>query len=257
MKTKIKACIHKIFGEKFAHGLQRLYQKMKPAKTPKEESMFMKTLSHYIQPGTNVIDIGANVGTWTRYLSEIVGPKGKVIAFEPIPESFQCLQKHLKKYKNVQLMNLALSDSNQIKDFLVNPSSFAPLDSAIKETAHQIRNIENYKLVQIASRKLDDVLRENPIGKISFIKCDVEGHEDKVIAGAESTIQNDKPFIFMEILREKWKQNDPTLSESASILLEGGYKMGQITEKGILFNKCDFEVRNENFFFSPLSPDIA
>lgn len=249
MKSQIRRLSCNLFGSRFTHNLHWLYRQIKPIKAPRNESLYMEMVSRYILPGTNVIDIGANVGIWTDHLSTIVGEDGRVIAFEPLPESYRFLERRFISRMNIQLINLALSDSSDIKELLVDPSSFAPSDTSVKETADQIRNVAKYRLLQIATEKLDDVLKRINIGTISFIKCDVEGHEEKVLLGAKCIIKNSKPVIFMEILREKWSNNDPTRSNSASILLDMGYKMGQVAEGGIQFNKSDFDYRIENFIF--------
>ena len=62
-----------------------------------------------IAPGDWVIDVGAKVGHYTKRFSELVGPGGRVIAFEPVPETFALLSSNvlLFRFMNVTLMNVA------------------------------------------------------------------------------------------------------------------------------------------------------
>src|SRR5215469_11112259 len=56
-----------------------------------------------ISPGDTVLDIGANIGVYSRMLSRCVGPQGTVYAFEPIPHTFDFLSNNIRKLglKNV------------------------------------------------------------------------------------------------------------------------------------------------------------
>src|SRR6266581_7664130 len=65
--------------------------------TPEPEYAILPTL---ISVGDWVIDVGANVGHYTKRLSELVGPTGRVIAFEPVPETFALLAGNLQVFQN-------------------------------------------------------------------------------------------------------------------------------------------------------------
>src|SRR5438128_7943415 len=77
--------------------------------TPEPE---YKLLSQWIKPGDWVLDIGANVGHYTKRLSELVGDHGRVIAFEPVPTTFHLLAANVQlfEHSNVTLINAAASD---------------------------------------------------------------------------------------------------------------------------------------------------
>jgi FkbM family methyltransferase len=68
-------------------------------------------LENLVRPGDTVFDIGAHIGFYTLLLARLVGPAGKVLAFEPDPANFALLQQNvvLNRYANVALYNLALS----------------------------------------------------------------------------------------------------------------------------------------------------
>jgi FkbM family methyltransferase len=65
-----------------------------------------------ISPGDWVLDIGANIGQYTKRFSELVGDAGRVIAFEPVPDTFELLTANVQRFrqKNVTLFNAAASD---------------------------------------------------------------------------------------------------------------------------------------------------
>src|SRR5215472_1991138 len=66
-----------------------------------------------LRPGDTVFDIGANIGVYTRFCSEFVGPTGQVHSLEPIPETFSYLSRNVEALglRNVTLYNLAASDN--------------------------------------------------------------------------------------------------------------------------------------------------
>jgi len=73
-------------------------------------------LPRLIGPGNWVLDIGANVGHYTKRMSELVGPGGRVIAFEPVPATFALLAANVQRFKhaNVTLINAAASGGTNI-----------------------------------------------------------------------------------------------------------------------------------------------
>ena len=69
-------------------------------------------LDQWVSRNDWVIDVGANVGVFTARLSELVGPAGRVLAFEPVPTTFRILvhNSRLFRFPNVSFLNVALSD---------------------------------------------------------------------------------------------------------------------------------------------------
>lgn len=145
----------------------------------------------FLNRGDVAIDIGANIGALTLALSEIVGPEGVVQAFEPQPENYELLKKNLAKRTNVIPNLIALSDS---PGTMVVPS--------LKSLHHN-----NYGGVELLSDKPDATYRDVEVStldgiahphNVAFIKIDVEGMEAKVLRGAEKTIKEDRPVLYVE-----------------------------------------------------------
>ncbi len=249
MKTWIKSVCYNILGTKISHSMSWLYHEMRGVHVPENEQMYMAAVGEHIVPGTTAVDIGANVGSWTGYLSRRVGAKGRVIALEPVPESFRYLKRRCRRLENVQAFNVGLSDAAGTKEMILDPSSYSPTDASITETADHIKNADSRQPIEITVETLDTVLEEAHAKEVSFIKCDVEGHEEKVILGSLRTIVRNNPTIFLEILREKWRENNPAHSPCASMLLDMGYKMWQITDQGVLVELDSFTKSSENFLF--------
>src|SRR4051812_25321597 len=67
-----------------------------------------------IEPGSVAVDLGANIGVYTKVLSELVGAEGRVLSVEPIPQTFAVLSRNVRSLglKNVICVNVAVSDVN-------------------------------------------------------------------------------------------------------------------------------------------------
>lgn len=131
-------------------------------------------LRNHIQKGQTVWDVGANIGYFSLEFARSVGPKGKVLSFEPHPEIFQLLQRNIirNNYKNVRLHNQACgSSSGETKLYF----------STENEGNHKIienSNSNNFALTEVVT--LSTFLNEySP----SIIKMDIEGAELLALQG--------------------------------------------------------------------------
>ena len=132
------------------------------------------------------IDIGANEGVYTYRLSQLCK---RVEAFEPQPECTALLRTYKKK--NVRVHGCALSDVSGELDlhipFLDGKPNSGYASVRLPESEHST--------MRVPVRRLDDFHFES----VSFIKIDVEGHEGKVLAGAQQTITRERPIMLVEI----------------------------------------------------------
>lgn len=166
------------------HFLKCLYyQHLLAGLMPESDAL---TCVPFIHSGDMVIDIGANIGKYTKFLSEIVGPQGSVHSYEPIPETFSYLRHNVRKLRlsNVSLHQAAVSSYRGNLRMKVPKGNFYQAEISA----------DGDQAVQIV--RLDDEFRDSRA--ISFIKCDAEGHEKEVIEGALNLIRRDRPVWLME-----------------------------------------------------------
>jgi precorrin-6B methylase 2 len=81
-----------MFGKRFLYWVWFLQKKIKiysGNELPLEDTEAIQFVSKYIEKGDTVFDIGAHIGLWSGRLRTMVGPRGKVIAFEPIPQTYE------------------------------------------------------------------------------------------------------------------------------------------------------------------------
>jgi FkbM family methyltransferase len=152
--------------------------------------------------GDTVIDVGANVGRYTILSSKIVGIKGRVIAIEPDPNTFQILKKNLElnKCANVTAINCAAYSED-----LESLRLFCPLrDSgrSIYNTVMEQRTTTE-KFINVPAAKLDSIVQQDfalSEHKVNWIKIDVEGAEFEVLKGAEEILSRSKDLsVLIEV----------------------------------------------------------
>lgn len=164
-----------------------------------------ETVSFYskvIKPGDCVIDIGANIGAHTLHFAKLVGPSGKVIAFEPTDYAFNKLIRNIELNPDLQKQIIAqqvlLDCGEGLKPNSI-PSSWE-LNENVNSQKHAI-HMGTYNSIEAADVKaLDNAMNQLGNPKVQIIKLDVDGYELQVIKGAQSTLQRNKPKIIMEIV---------------------------------------------------------
>jgi len=171
--------------------------------------------------GGVVVDVGAYIGLYAIALAQRVGPKGKVYAFEPEPNTFKRLQQHIhlnNVQSQVQLWPCAVGEHSGSASFLSGRSSESHLASTADETS-----VTGGITVQVVT--LDEVLDDTAV---ALLKVDVEGFEEGVLRGAARLLNNKKRApraIFIEVHPFNWESANTT-SESLLQLLDGyGYEV--------------------------------
>jgi FkbM family methyltransferase len=242
-----------LFGQSLAELLYVQYKRLEfftGKQLPENDKLFIKNIERWIRPDSTVIDIGAYIGTWARTFSKMVGRNGRVIAFEPVPQNYNLLVKLCKHYKNIHIYNFALSDKNYCVEMKVPKNKRVTSMAAISHAANQMTEewISNCFDIRCDAKRLDNII--SPDTKISLIKCDVEGHELQVMRGAEILLLRDRPVVVIEILKKKWKDNSPLLSDVAKFMINLGYEMGQFVDRNIVYS--DFNSNSVDFLFRPV-----
>ena len=164
----------------------------------------------YYKEGTDILDIGANIGTHTLLFSEI----GPVHSFEPLYHAVVTQNVKSNSLKNpVKVYPYALSDEAQMRNMYLprrmphGLKNYGGSSMHLNETA-----AHSSTPVPVECKTLDEVYNGVP----SVIKMDVENHEPYVLRGAINTIKTHKPAIIIEI-------SNYETSEVPKILQSFGY----------------------------------
>ena len=150
-----------------------------------------------VQEGWSVLDIGASYGLYTLALSVRVGPTGRVVSFEPGPDSVVALRETLalNSITNVALVDCALLDKVGTARLQYHGS---PELNALQLGDHVgVTTPGSY----VKTTTLDTYLESNGIDceTVKFVKMDVEGAETKVLAGGASLFEAASPIVLFEV----------------------------------------------------------
>jgi len=139
-----------------------------------------------VASGSVVFDIGANVGYYTLLAAVLVGPRGKVVAFEPVPDNLRYLKEHLRlnHIANVSVIEGAVSDHSG-EMFFAEGGNLSEGHIAAEGK------------LQVKVFSLDDLTSDDILPLPAYMKIDVEGAEVSVLTGARKLVERARPTIFL------------------------------------------------------------
>ena len=219
------------------------------------ERFITRVAEKLIGQGETCVDAGANFGWYTTLMSERVGPNGLVLAFEPMPRTFNELSRNrdlLRFKENVTINNLALGDHEgtvQINLFEGEPSGHASL------SAKSQIGISSFDCPMTT---LDQYLSENGVGNVDFLKADIEGAEMMLLKGADRLFeQKVPPIILMEMALEQSRHFGYTPDELVKYISSRGaydfYKVDEPNECLIKIEGFDRSDIGANVFCIPVN----
>ncbi len=157
------------------------------------EGIDLNYIKNLLKKGDVVLDIGANKGFYTLFMSNCIGETGKVFAFEASYSNYKKLQTRVvSKWNltNVLPFNFILGSSNLNKVQMMKPSMFDDGTGLFAKN-----KINNNSIFQ---RRLDTLFEKTNLDSIKLIKIDVEGAEYDVLSGSEKTL-NLVQFLLIEV----------------------------------------------------------
>ena len=167
-----------------------------------------KTALQYVKRWRNCIDIGSNVGMWTRELAQKFE---QVYCFEPNPNFIECFNKNITE-NNVELFEFGLSNKEHTASQEFNSTQMTNTPGDV-----QCRTLDSFNL-----------------NNIDFIKIDVDGFEDKVLEGAVNTITRNNPVINVEM---KELKRPLTYNKIKKILYGLNYKKAKRVKSDEIWTK--------------------
>lgn len=151
-----------------------------------DEPYEITDLNVFIESGDVVIDAGANLGLFSCYAAE----KGcKVYAFDPDESCIKILNEQKKLYPKIEIIPKGLSNEEGEKEF------FESDDCALSSMSRVTTSAGKLKRTIVPIERLDHFVTENKIGKIDFIKADIEGEERNLLLGATEVLKNFAPKL--------------------------------------------------------------
>ena len=182
-------------------------------------------LARYVKPGMTVLDIGANIGSHTLHLANLVGATGHVYAFEPTAFAFAKLKRNLS-------LNPVLAQRVVLQQCFLTGEDFSDLPQEIYSSWPLLggRDLHPEHLGAkkgtngARARTLDGVLADNGNPVVDVVKLDVDGVECDVLNGAITMISLHKPIFVMELAPYLLKERGHSLEEMMSFFIPLGYR---------------------------------
>jgi FkbM family methyltransferase len=203
----------------------------------------VRLFKELVQPGAVVFDIGANIGVFTIPLAHLVGPAGLVVAIEPERMNYYtlCANVAINNLQSVVCLRYCVSDetgSMTVPDLDPNVrQNFGGLELDKPETS-----MGGYPISVIKLDQLDLA------SSLKLIKIDVEGMELQVLRGAAKTIEEHRPFLYVE--NDRLEKSSRLMSYIASL----GYRMWDHFPP--FWNPKNFAKKKKNIFANLASRNL-
>lgn len=153
------------------------------------ESEKQAACARLTRPGMVAYDLGANAGFYSLLLARLVGPTGRVIAFEPAPRNVSLLERHiaLNAIRNITVAPLCVGDECNDVDFELEPN---PCLGRVADgpTGFRVRMTTVDSFVYAEGHPAPDIL-----------KIDVEGAESRVLTGMTTVLRAARPILMIEL----------------------------------------------------------
>jgi FkbM family methyltransferase len=169
-----------------------------------------------------VLDVGAHMGEFAQRIRTML-PDAELICFEPLEEPFTKLTKRFRGQPNFRAIRCALGENTGQHE--IHHNEYAPSSSLLPMTKLHKQSFtfavkEQTEIVEV--RRLSDVVRELNLRDPLLLKLDVQGFEDKVIAGGENVVARAK-IIIIEVSFQPLYEGGPLFDDIYQLLKEHGF----------------------------------
>lgn len=193
------------------------------------ETGFVRSM---LKSGQYFIDIGANIGWFTMLAARIVGPSGRVYAFEPRPNTCERLRMSISEngYSNVEVRQVALGAAPGRMTVATLMSTQNPGGTWLIATDALVGTLhDGHERFEVDVLRLDDLA----LDRCDLLKIDIEGAEQLAFSGAVETIQRLRPIIISEINPEVLRiVSCVSASQFVGFVERLGYRAHSVTAAG-------------------------
>jgi FkbM family methyltransferase len=227
--------LHRVGNKAYARAfpVYRLFYRAFKAYTDRPERALLRKI---LSQGAVVVDVGANIGIYTEFLSRCIGPTGLVHSFEPSPDNFKRLSAATRDLSNIRLTQAAVGErSGECKLYVSDKLN-------VDHRAYQADD-HSRRAVSIEMVALDDYFQ--PGQRVDLIKMDIQGYELHALRGAQRVLRENPD---LNLLLEFWpaglQQAGVSWEELIEMLQSMNMNLALVRTSGLaLFNAGD--VRND------------
>lgn len=204
------------------------------------ELLVLDTVAPYVR---YFVDVGANVGAWTRSVIERMPPgvEAHGILVEPTRELAEQLRARFASHPKLRIVEAALGERAGTDTFFVSSGSseHSSLHMADDSACHPVE-------VKVAT--LDDLMSESESGEIDFLKIDTEGNDCNVLLGARALLTRQSVHVIQFEYGQGWRLAGHTLCAAFRFLRKHGYECFLIRSVGL--RAYDPDHYGEHFLYS-------
>ncbi len=192
-------------------------------------------ISPRVRSGMTVLDVGGDIGYFTLLFSLGVGPTGRVLVFEPMPQVREYLEQNiaLNNLQNTQVCRFALADR---------------AGTVILESPFQLSAINLHKTVlaaedvEVEMKVYDRWAVETGVGHVDLVKIDIEGAELTALQGMADMIRSYRPAVLVEIHPERLAQFGQRPEQLVDFFVEKGYRGIPVDKSELVFDQGNITV---------------
>lgn len=150
-------------------------------------------LEKFLTPGGVFLDVGGNTGIYSMKAAKFLTANGgKVVVIEPLPEMLAMLSHNVRanRFTNVRLRGICLGKARGTAELWMNfhrPATFS--------LVHRDKQAASHSTLVFP---LDEIFPLENLGRLDYVKIDVEGAEAQVLEGARATLKQFRPIIQLE-----------------------------------------------------------
>jgi FkbM family methyltransferase len=199
------------------------------------ENGLSKIIRALAKEGSDIIDVGANIGMHTVLCAKSIPPRNRVLAVEPIPSALNYLEANVASNKvqgKVIIYRGAAADKRK-KKIIMNYAAGYEEYSRIGSTVHPIIRDQKTQEISVSCETVDSLVKKYHL-KPSLIKIDVEGADYLVIKGAQQTIRQFRPAIICEFVKETQADYNVTGESILNFLKERDYSITFVEKEIVL-----------------------
>jgi FkbM family methyltransferase len=185
-------------------------------------------------------DVGAHLGYHALAFAALVGPGGRVVAFEPNPANLARLAMHLARNPvlagRVTVQPMALSDTVGVTGF----RSSAHVESGMSSGGHlaavrppnDLSSYKQFQVTEVESSTMDRLVGSGALPAPDVVKVDVEGAESAVLKGGRDVIRAARPLLLIEV------HHILQMLEISELLRDWGYRIAVLDHEHATAGRC-------------------
>ena len=173
------------------------------------------------------IDVGANVGNWSREFASRMPGTARGIAFKPSPATAAELRTRLADYDGVEIVECAISDRSG------NATFYAETNCGETSSLIHSHSQKEAKPLSVLVSTLDTEIAKRGIASVDLLKIDAEGFDFHVLRGSEDSLNNQKIDVIEFEYNSPWIESGATLAGAYAFLQTRGYDVFLLRGPGL------------------------